>query len=95
MDKLQHIYDKHAGDFGLSGRKNPEQLKKLMDAIQAIVSGEDTQHIRGCYRGQEAELFFDKLTRNVVVMTPSGDLVAAYKASEAQAAYIQSTGRLN
>jgi VWFA-related protein len=28
LDKLQHIYDKHASDFGVSGNKNPEQIAK-------------------------------------------------------------------
>ena len=27
--KLAHIYDRHAGDFGLSGNKNTQQLQKL------------------------------------------------------------------
>lgn len=47
MDKLQHIYDKHAADFGLTGKKNPEQLKKLWEEIHRHLQNESTSEVRG------------------------------------------------
>jgi len=95
MDKLQHIYDKHAGDFGLSGNKNPGQLQKLDDALASHVNDPDTKQIAGQYRGQDANLYYNSRTQNVVVTDKSNNVVAAFKASPAQAGYITSTGRLN
>lgn len=94
-DKLQHIYDRHAGDFGLSGNKNPEQLQKLDDAIAAHVNDPDTRRIPGQYRGQDADIYLNSRTNNVVVTDKSGNVVAGFKASPAQVGYINSTGRLN
>ena len=95
MDKLQHIYDKHAEDFGLSGKKNPEQLQKLRSAIEAHLTDADTNEVRGWYRGQDARLFYNSRTHNVVVTDARNNLIAGFKVSQVQAAYIQSTGRLN
>lgn len=95
IDKLQHIYDKHAGDFGLSGNKNPEQLQKLDDAIQAHVNDPDTKLVQGQYRGQDANLYYNSRTGNVVVTDKSNNLMAGFKASAKQAEYINTTGRLN
>ena len=47
MDKLQHIYDKHAADFGLTGKKNPEQLQKLWEEIHRHLQNESTSEVRG------------------------------------------------
>jgi hypothetical protein len=94
-DKLQHIYDKHAGDFGLSGNKNPEQLQKLNDAIDSHMSDPDTKLVQGQYRGQDANLYYNSRTQNVVVTDKSNNVIAGFKTSPAQAGYINSTGRLN
>jgi RHS repeat-associated protein len=95
LDKLQHIYDLHAGDFGLSGNKNSEQLQKLDDAIQSHMTDPDTKLVQGQYRGQDANLYYNSRTQNVVVTDKSNNVVAGFKASQAQAGYINSTGRLN
>jgi RHS repeat-associated protein len=95
LDKLQHIYDKHAGDFGLTGNKSPEQLQKLDTAIQAHTTDPDTKLVQGQYRGQDANLYYNSRTQNVVVTDKSNNVVATFKASPAQTGYINSTGRLN
>jgi hypothetical protein len=95
MDKLQHIYDKHAADFGVSGKKTPEQLTKLWEAIRSHLVDKDTRVIEGHYRGNFARLHYNSRTANVVVMDMTDHLVAAFKVSPAQAGYINSTGRLN
>jgi len=95
LDKLQHIYDKHAGDFGLSGKKNPEQLRKLKDCIDSHLLDPDTKLVRGQYRGGDAGLYFNLRTEIVVVLDDDNNLIAGFKASKAQAGYILAIGRLN
>jgi Colicin D len=95
MDKLQHIYDKHAGDFGLSGNKNPEQLRKLKEAIDSHLVDPDTRLVQGQYRGIDAGLYFNLRTEIVVVVDSDNNVVAGFKASQAQADYILAIRRLN
>jgi len=94
-DKLQHIYDKHAGDFGLSGNKNSEQLQNLSQALDDHIKDPDTVMKPGQYRGQDADIYLNSRTNNVVVTDKSGNVIAGFKASPAQVGYINSTGRLN
>jgi len=54
FDKLQHIYDKHAPDFGHSGPKNKTQLQALDKELKKEVADSATQHIQGQNRGQLA-----------------------------------------
>jgi len=95
LDKLQHIYDRHAGDFGLSGNKNPHQLRKLAEAIDSHLIDPDTRLVRGQYRGCDAGLYFNSRTQIVVVADGENNLVAGFKASAAQVGYILAIGRLN
>jgi hypothetical protein len=92
-DKLQHIYDLHAADFGLSEGKNQKQLQMLADAIESHMS--DTDTVSGKYRGQDAKLYFSSRTSLVIVTGSDGGVLAGFKASPAQAGHIQRTGRLN
>jgi len=95
LDKLQHIYDRHASDFGLSGNKNPQQLRKLQDAIHSHRIDPDTRLVQGQYRGRDAGLYFNSRTEIVVVVDGENNLVAGFKASAAQVGYILAIGRLN
>ena len=94
-DKLQHIYDLHAADFALVGSKSPQQLRKLRDALALHVSNAATTMVEGKYRGRDANLHLNLETGNVVVTDRDLNIIAAFKASPAQAQYIRSTGRLN
>lgn len=94
-DKLQHIYDKHAEDFGLSGNKNAEQLAKLDDAIQDHIADPDTYLVKGSYRGQDADIYVNSATQNTVVTDKSGNVIAGFKLSPAQMNHVNTTGRLN
>lgn len=95
FDKLQHIYDLHAADFGLTGDKNLQELKKLGDRIEMHLTDAATQAFQGYYRGDEAKLYYNLHTGNVVITDWAESIVAAFRASPAQAGYIRSTGRLN
>jgi hypothetical protein len=95
MDKLQHIYDRHASDFGLTGKKNQQQLQRLKEAIDQHLVDPDTRMIRGHYRGIDAGLYLNLRTQIVIVLDAGDNLVAGFKASEAQAGYILTNGRLN
>jgi RHS repeat-associated protein len=93
--KLQHVYDRHAEDFGVTGNKNPEQLQKFQQAIDEHVTDPDTRLVQGQYRGQDANIYVNSRTNNVVVTDKANNLVTGFKASQAQLGYINSTGRLN
>ena len=95
FDKLQHIDDLHARDFGCVGKKNAGQLKRLEGALSSHVQDAEAMLIRGKYRGQDADLYCNPRSQHVVVAEETGNVIAAFKASVAQAEYIESTGRLN
>ena len=94
-EKLQHIYDLHAEDFGLLGNKNPEQLRKLYTALESHLNDGDTELRSGKYRGEDALLYYNPASRNVIVTDKSNSVVAGFRVSQAQAEYIRTTGRLN
>jgi hypothetical protein len=94
-DKLQHIYDLHAADFGLFESKNTKRLQMLADAIESHMSDADTNMVPGKYRGQDAKLYFNSRTNLVIVTSSVGGVLAGFKASPAQTGHIQRTGRLN
>ena len=94
FEKLQHIYDKHASDFGLSGPKNREQLAALDQKLKAEVADPTTQHIQGSYRGQQATIHVTQF-QNAIVTDASGNVVAGFKLSAQQLNNVISGGRLN
>ena len=57
-DKLQHIYDKHAKEFGLNGPKNANHLQQLQAALDAHERSAETQRVQGWYRGQPVVLAY-------------------------------------
>jgi Colicin D len=59
------------------------------------LSDPDTRFVDGQYRGQDANLYYNSRTGNVVVTDKSNNLVAGFKATAKQAQYINTTGRLN
>jgi hypothetical protein len=67
----------------------------LADAIELHIRDVDTRMIPGKYRGQDAKLYFSSRTSLVIVTSGVGSVLAGFKASPAQASYIQMTGRLN
>jgi predicted RNA binding protein with dsRBD fold (UPF0201 family) len=75
FDKLQHIYDKHASDFGLSGPKNKTQLQALDKELKKEVADAATQHIQGQNRGQQATIHVAKF-QNAIVTDANSNVVA-------------------
>jgi RHS repeat-associated protein len=94
FDKLQHIYDRHASDFGLSGPKNREQLAALDQKLKTEVANPSTQHIQGTYRGQQATIHVTQF-QNAIVTDASGNVVAGFKLSVQQLSHVISSGQLN
>ena len=94
-NKPQHIYDLHASDFGLTGKKNLQQLQVLRDTLEANLSAGDTRLLKGHYRGEEAYLYYDLRTQNGVVTDLGNNVRAGVKASPAQAQYVITTATLN
>ena len=93
--KLQHIYDRHAADFGVHGSKNAARLIELQEAIMAHLAGEPLQVISGHYRGNPAVLHYSSETGILTVVDQSNNIIAGFRISAAQAAYVEATGRLN
>jgi hypothetical protein len=94
-DALQHIYDKHAGDFGVSGNKNKGQLDALKESIDDHIGDPNTTKITGEYHGQPAEMYYNSQTKNVVITDRSGNLITGFRLSPDQVGHLTTTGRLN
>jgi hypothetical protein len=95
VGKLDHIYDKHAEDFGLSGPKNKDQLSKLQDALDQHVADPDTTLVKGKYRGADANIYVNSRTNNAVITDPANNVVAGFKLSPQQMNYVRTSGNLN
>jgi RHS repeat-associated protein len=94
-DKLAHIYDKHAQDFGLTGPKNKEQLSALGEALEQHVADPDTALVKGKYRGEDANIYVNSRTNNAVVTDRSNNVIAGFKLSPQQMNYVRTSGTLN
>ena len=55
----------------------------------------ETRLVKGQYRGEEANLYYNLRTQNVVVTDLANNVMAAFKTSPAQARYVNTTARLN
>ena len=95
LNKLAHIYDKHAGDFGLSGPKSKDQLNSLRQALESHVADPNTKLLRGQYRGQDANVYVNSETNNAVITDTGDNVIAGFKLSVQQMDYVNTTGRLN
>jgi hypothetical protein len=91
--KLQHMFGRHARDFGFTGNWNGQTRTSFENAITKHV--QNIQPIQGTYRGKQRILhYYDNVTGNNVMTTYSGELVGGWKLSNDQIIYLHSSGNI-
>jgi RHS repeat-associated protein len=91
QQKLQHIFSKHAEDFGVDGNWNPENGQELEQAIQSHI--DSVPGTNGFYRGQAITNYMnsDGLWAGV---NSNNDLVAAMKLGAEQMKAVLAGGNM-
>jgi colicin D len=92
-DQLQAKW-KHAEDFGVKGNWRPSRNAEYEQALRDHVADPDTQLIRGTYRGEKADIFYNPNTNNALVIRPNGDYWTGWKLSPQQVNALNTTGNL-
>jgi RHS repeat-associated protein len=93
--QLQHAFDRHAGDFGVSGNKNNKTLDVFESIIEKHVAAPGTRAIAGEYRGLKGVThFLDPSTRLNVIRDASGNFLSGWKLSAQQLHHVLTTGKL-
>ena len=90
---LQHMYSKHAGDFGVVSNWDLRSAGEFTKILQNQVS--TVNPIQGTYRGtQEVLHYFNESTKLDIMTDLSGNLVGGWKLSDEQVKFLQSTGNI-
>jgi hypothetical protein len=73
-------YDAHAGDFGITGNRNPAKLAEFEAAMRAHMTAPNTKIYRFNYRNQgQAIGFIDPQTKLMVMLRTDGSFWSAYE----------------
>ena len=90
---LQHMFSKHAKDFGVTGNWNKAMASKFEDILKTHMQG--INPIQGTYRGTQQALHYYNPKTGLNVMTDmSGNLLGGWKLSTDQVIYLLSTGAI-
>lgn len=90
---LQHMFGRHAGDFGVTGNWNKAMAVKFEEIIRNHMRG--LTPIQGTYRGtQQALHYFNPATELNVMTDLSGNLLGGWKLSADQIKYLLSSGSI-
>jgi len=83
--KLQHIFDKHAKDFGFTGNWSKESAASFRSALaNHLEKNPDVVSVPGRYRGIKATHHVDTKTGVNVVTDEKDNVVTGYKLSGSQ-----------
>jgi Colicin D/Pretoxin HINT domain len=91
---LQHTYNKHASDFGITDNWNKANGQKFEQTIRDFVDAPTTVGLPGTYRGNPVTHFFDPSTHQDVMIDPYNNLVAAWQLDEDQVHYLLTYGNV-
>jgi hypothetical protein len=90
---LQHIFSRHAKDFGVTGNWNKSMAGEFEGVLQGHMKG--LTPIQGTYRGTQQVLHYYNPSTGLNVMTDmSGNLVGGWRLSADQIRYLLSTGAI-
>ena len=101
--KLQHVYSKHAADFGITGPWNPASGAAFEQALRDHVNHPLRDHVNhpaitpiiGTYRGTLAVThYYDPASHGNVMVDSSNNLVGAWKPSVGRAAHLLASGNI-
>lgn len=88
---LQHMFSRHAGDFGVTSNWNKAMSSQFEGILRSHIDG--ISPIQGTYRGTQPALhYFDPNTSLNVMTDMSGNLLGGWKLSPDQIRYLLSTG---
>jgi hypothetical protein len=94
-DNLNHEYDGHASDWGITANRNNPNLEIFKQKLTDHINKPYIQVINGTYRGQPAIFYYEPGTNLTVFTYPNGQLWGAWKFSGDQANYLKTTGNVN
>ena len=92
--QLQHVFSKHARDFGINGNYNMRTLAELSRAIHRHINSPVVRQIHGQYRGIQVTHHLDTSTGLNVMSDAAGNLVSGWRLNAAQLANVLRSGRL-
>jgi hypothetical protein len=88
---LQHMFSRHAKDFGFTGNWNKAMAGEFEGVLRGHMKG--LTPIQGTYRGTQQALHYFDSSKELNVMTDmSGNLLGGWKLSVDQIKYLLSTG---
>ena len=94
-DNLNHEYDGHAKQWGITGNRNNANLEIFKQTLQNHINSSNIQVINGTYRGQPAVFYYDPNTNLTVFTYPNGQLWGAWVFGGDQVNYLKTTGNVN
>jgi RHS repeat-associated protein len=90
---LQHMFSRHAKDFGVTGNWNKAMASKFEGVLRTHVKG--LTPIQGTYRGTQKALHYYNSNSGLNVMTDvNGNLLGGWKLSAEQTKYLLTTGAI-
>jgi hypothetical protein len=93
--KLQHVYSKHAADFGVMGPWNQVNGAIFEQRLHDHVNDPASIRIQGTYRGTlNVTHYYDLATHLNVMVDAADDLVSGWKLSAQQVAHLLLTGNV-
>ena len=72
---LQHLYDKHAKDWGMTANRNNQSLQEFWSNLAGHIENPNTWVLHGHYRGNPAVHFLDPQSYRFVSTGYSGQLL--------------------
>jgi hypothetical protein len=90
---LQHAFSRHASQLGFQGNWSRENAARFGEFLTNHVRNAGTQAIQGGYRDMTNVIHYYNSASGINVITDAnGNLIAAFKLSEAQIRYLTTTG---
>jgi len=86
--QLQKKFQKHAGDFGVSGNYNPANAKKSNQAIQKHLTASGTKEISGIYRGNSVNFHTNPNSGLTVIQNSNGSFLSGWKLNPQQLQHV-------
>jgi len=93
QNQLQKKF-KHAVDFGIMGNYNQLNSIQFKQAILFHLDHNQTNAIKGTYRGQNVTHFYNPVSDLNVIVTIAGNFITGWRLTQKQAEYLTTTGNL-
>ena len=93
-NNINHEYDKHAYQWGVTGNRNNANLEIFKQTLQKHMNKPNVQVIKGTYRGDPAIFYYEPSTNMTVFTYPNGQFWGAWKFTVDQAEYLKTTGNV-